>query len=210
MRTAWTLARHECDLASRAMSHAIDAVIRARRTHKNYAGSPLTTASVRELLDLAVLAPNHRMSQPWRYAVLDQAAIAALAAWLPTQPDIVAFPDPAKGAAKLAKLLERLPSLGAMVQMTCIRDADPGHHLEDLLACGAAVQNLLLAAEARGLASFWSTNAALGHPQTLRRYGADPAREIFVASLWLGGRVETPVAPPRQPLDAVLRIAGAR
>ena len=192
------------------MPHALDAVIRARRTHKSYAGTSIASATVRELLELAVLAPNHRLSQPWRFTVLDQTAIAALAAWLPTQPAIVAWPDPAKGAAKLAKLLERLPTLGGMVQVTCVADPDPDHHREDLLACGAAVQNLLLAAEARGLASFWSTGAALGHPDTLRRLGGDPEREVFVGSLWLGGRVETPPAPPRLPLDAVLRQAGGR
>jgi len=115
-------------------------------------------------------------------------------------------PDPAKGQAKLAKLRERLGTLGAMVFVTWVRAADAVIDLEDHAAASAAVQNLLLAATASGLGSFWSTNPALSHPETLRWLGADPAREGNLGCIWLGTAATTPPAPPRVALGDRLRF----
>ena len=63
------------------------------------------------------------------------------------------FSEPGKGARKINKLTQHyFPQLGAMIHVTCQRHADPDQEWEDHAACSAAVQNILLAAEARGLA----------------------------------------------------------
>ena len=179
--------------------------IRSRRTVKDFTGAAIDRATLTHLLDLARWAPTHRLTQPWRFAVLDQAAIARLGDFLRGEPAIAAVPDPAKGAAKIAKLLERLPSLGALIQVTWVRDADPAIDHEEHAAASAAVQNLLLGATALGLGSFWSTNPALGHPQTQRWCGSDPATEGFLGAIWLGVPAKIPHAPPRRPLSSFLR-----
>jgi nitroreductase len=174
--------------------------IRTRRTVKAYTGEAVPRPRLERWLDLACWAPTHRMTQPWRFAVLDQPAILRLAAFLRSEPTIAAGPDPAKGAAKLAKLLDRLPTLGAMIQVTWVRDPDPMIDLEEHAAAAAAVQNLLLAAHADGWAGYWSTTAALGHTQTLAWCGLDPATQGFLGSVWVG-RATAPVPPPaREPL----------
>ena len=179
--------------------------IRTRRTVKSFTGAPVDRPTLTRLLDLAHQAPTHRMTQPWRFAVLDQAAIKRLEAFLIATPAIAAVPDLQKGAAKLAKLRERLPTLGALIQVTWERAAKPEIDLEEHAAASAAVQNLLLAATALGLGSFWSTNAAFGHPDVLRWCGADPAREGFLGAIWLGVAGEIPAPPTRLPLAAVTR-----
>lgn len=179
--------------------------IRGRRTVKDFTGAAVDRPTLTALLDLACWAPTHRMTQPWRFAVLDQAAIKRLGAYLQSEPEIAAVPDPAKGAAKLAKLLERLPTLGAMIHVSWTRDANPAIDLEEHAAASAAVQNLLLGATALGLGSFWSTNPALGHPKTLHWCGGDPATEGFLGSLWLGVATLAPSAPTRAPLSACTR-----
>lgn len=171
--------------------------IRTRRTVKDFTGAPLDRPTLDHLLELVRWAPTHRMTQPWRCAVLDQGAIGRLATFLQGEPSIAAVPDPAKGAAKLAKLLERLPTLGAMIQVTWVRDAHPAIDLEEHAAASAAVQNLLLGATALGLGSFWSTNQALGHAKTLAWCGADPAHEGFLGSLWLGVTAHAVATPAR-------------
>lgn len=191
------------------MTDPVATAIRTRRTVKDFTGEPLDRSTVEGLLDLANQAPTHRLTQPWRFYALDQAGIARLAAHLQAEPAIAAVPDPAKGAAKLAKLLERLPSLGAMVLVTWVRDPAPAIDLEDHAAASAAVQNLLLAATAAGIGSFWSTTPALVHPLTARWCGADPAAETTLAAVWLGRAAKTPAAPPRKPLAERLRwVAG--
>jgi nitroreductase len=184
----------------------VRAAIRTRRSIKAFTGQAVPRSVIEALLTDATWAPTHRMTQPWRFAVFDQAALGRLAEFLRASPHIAAVPDAVKGPAKLAKLLERLPGLGAMVLVTWVRDADPVLDLEEHAAASAAVQNLLLAATAAGLGSFWSTNHTLGHPEVLAFAGADPVREGFLGALWLGHAAETPAAPPRRPLADVARF----
>ncbi len=186
-------------------SAAFAELARARRTTKAFDGAALPRAEIERLLDSARWAPTHRLTQPWRFYALDQPAIAALGRYLSGEPRIAAVPDAAKGAAKLAKLLERLPGAGAMVLTTWKRDADPGIDLEEHAAASAAAQNLLLAATAAGIASYWSTTAALMHPLTLSWCGADPATEGALGMIWLGHAASAPPAPPRVPLAERLR-----
>src|SRR3954462_3267518 len=113
------------------MQSSVADCIRTRRTVKSFTGEAVPRARLEHWLELACWAPTHRLTQPWRFAVLAQPAIARLGAFLQAEPAIAAVPDPAKGAAKLAKLLERLPTLGALVQVTWIRAADPGIDLEE-------------------------------------------------------------------------------
>lgn len=187
------------------LSVAVASCIRTRRTIKSYTGEAVPRSVIEHWLELASWAPTHRMTQPWRFAVLDQAAIARLATFLRSEPAIAAVPDPAKGAAKLAKLLDRLPTLGAMIQVTWVRDADPAMDLEEHAAASAAIQNILLAAHADGWAAFWSTTAALGHPATLQWCGMNPTTHGFLGSLWLGRASDTPSAPPRVTLAERVR-----
>ena len=48
--------------------------IRRRRTHKQYGSQPVDEAMVRELVDLARYAPNHHLTQPWRFRLLGPGA----------------------------------------------------------------------------------------------------------------------------------------
>ncbi len=184
---------------------ALSDVIHARRTVKAFSGAALPRPALEGLLELARWAPTHRLSEPWRFYALDQPAIRALGDFLAATPEIAAVPDPAKGAAKLAKLRERLPGASWLILVSWVRSADPAIDLEDHAAAAAAVQNLLLAATAAGLGSYWSTTAALVHPLTLRWCGADPAREGALGVVWLGTASETPAPPPRRPLEERLR-----
>ncbi|MBA3697663.1 MAG: nitroreductase family protein [Planctomycetes bacterium] len=178
-------------------AEAIADCIRTRRTVKAYTGEAVPRAQLERWLDLACWAPSHRLTQPWRFAVLDQPAIVRLAEFLRGEPTIAAVPDPAKGAAKLAKLLDRLPALGAMIQVTWMRDANTAIDLEEHAAASAAIQNLLLAAHADGWAGFWSTTAALGQAKTLMWCGLDPTTQGFLGSVWLGRAAQVPPPPPR-------------
>jgi nitroreductase len=177
-----------------------DDAIRNRRSAKTYDDRPLPEGTLDELLALAVLAPNHRLTQPWRFAVADRPAVGRLAAFLAGS---------AAGAAieprKLAKNLDLLRPVAALIQVTCLRSADPVTAREDRDATAAAVQTLLLAATARGLGSFWSTSPLFTHPDTLRWFGADPAAEDHVATIWLGWPALVPAKPPRRPLAECVR-----
>lgn len=180
----------------------IDSAIRNRRTTKVFTGAAIAREDVAALVELACLAPNHRLTQPWRFAAIDRAGIARLV-------DFVRSPavSAAVEARKLGPATERLAACGAVIQVTCVLAGGPEQRLEDRDAAAAAVQNLLLAAHARGIASFWSTSPLMSHPAVLRWFGSDPAQEAHVGTIWLGIAGETPPAPHRRPLAEVLHWA---
>src|SRR5437763_14355185 len=56
----------------------VEEAIRSRRTHKAFAREPVPRELLDELLELARWAPNHHLTNPWRFRVLGPDALAAL------------------------------------------------------------------------------------------------------------------------------------
>ena len=56
----------------------VEQAIRERRTHKQFAAEPLPRDEVEDLLDLARWAPNHKLTQPWRFRVVGPETLARL------------------------------------------------------------------------------------------------------------------------------------
>lgn len=178
------------------------AAIAGRRTIKAYTGQAVPRETVAALVEAACWAPNHRLTQPWRFSAIDRDGIARLVAFVQTPPVCTAvYPR------KLPSICQRLAACGALVQVTCLLAGSEEQRRDDRDATAAAVQNLLLAAHAAGLGSFWSTSPLLSHREVLRWFGSDPAVEVHVATIWLGYSAENPVVPPRKPLAEVLRWA---
>jgi nitroreductase len=163
----------------------VGSAIRRRRTHKQYGSDPLDEATVRELLDVARWAPNHHLTQPWRFRLLGPLTRARLEA---TCGD--------KEAAKL----RRAPTL---VLATAALSGDPLTDEEDLHAAACAVYAVLLAATARGLASYWRTPAALRAREARDVIGLGDEERV-VALIHLGPCVSEPPVKERRPLDDVL------
>ena len=121
----------------------VDEAIRGRRTLKAYSDEPVGRDVVAELLDLAVLAPNHHETEPWRFWVVGRETLDALAE-----------------ATGDRKLLRSQTAIVVGVQ----RDPDAQVAEEDYAAVACAIENFMLAARGRGLASFWRTPGVLSLP----------------------------------------------
>jgi nitroreductase len=172
--------------------------IASRRTVKSFTGAAVPREVLAGLVEAACWAPNHRLTQPWRFAIADRAAVARLVERV-RRPDVAAAVEP----RKLGPATERLAACGAVIQVTCVRSGGVDQQREDRDAVSAAVQNLLLAAQAMGLGSFWSTSPLMAHPEIVRWFGSDPAVEAHVGTIWLGIPVETPISPHRRSLEDV-------
>ena len=107
----------------------VDAAVRSRRTHKAFRPDPVDAETLDELLDLARWAPNHHLTNPWRFRVLGPAALERL--------------KQAAEAAKpgSARKLDRAPTL---VVVSARQTGDAVQDREDLLACGVAAYIVLL------------------------------------------------------------------
>jgi nitroreductase len=154
--------------------------IRTRRTHKAFGSEPVARAVLDELLELARWAPNHHLTNPWRFRVVGPRALARLKA--------------AAGPEAAAKL-DRAPTL---VAATMIRAQDPHQDQEDLCASACAVYAVLLDAHGRGLAGYWRTPGVLRTPEGLEALDI-PSRERFIGLIHLGWPRQERDAPPRLP-----------
>ena len=115
----------------------------ARRTHKAFGSEPVPRETLVELLGLARLAPNHHLTQPWRFRVLG--------------PEVLARLKEAGGPAEALKL-DRAPTL---VVVSAALTGDLVQDEEDVCATAAATMLVLLGATERGLASYWRTPGIL-------------------------------------------------
>jgi nitroreductase len=158
----------------------VETAIRTRRTHKAYGAEPVPPAELAELLGLARFAPNHHLTEPWRFRVLGPETLERL----------IAAGEPSE-----ASKLRRAPTL---VVASARLSGDEHQNREDLLATGCAVYAVLLAAHGRGLASYWRTPALLGSPAGRAAVGL-PDDEQFVALIHLGRPVTAPPAKERRP-----------
>src|ERR1700759_1341225 len=122
----------------------LEEAIRTRRTHKAFAPEPVDRGLLEDLFELARWAPNHHLTNPWRFRVLGPASLAAL--------------KHAAGPEAAAKL-DRAPTLVAVTSRRT--DDDPVQDEEDLLATGSAAYIVLLAAHGRGLVGYWRTPGVL-------------------------------------------------
>lgn len=177
------------DRERRARTVAIEAAIRSRRSIRGLEGPPLAPSEVESLVALALTAPAPHHTQPWRFAEVSPARRSALAtamgdAWrADLEADRVPRAQQDRALARSRRQIEEAPTLllGCAVSEGLRSYSDERRQrAEWTLAThsfGAGMQNILLAASARGLGAFW-ISAPLYAPDAVR--GAlelDPAWE---------------------------------
>jgi nitroreductase len=164
----------------------LDELIRTRRTQKAYGPEPVGRATLDELLELARWAPNHHLTNPWRFRVLGPEALAKLKA--------------AAGPENAAKL-DRAPTLVAASVVQ--GGTDPLADGEDLLAGAVAVYIVLLGAHARGIGGYWRTPGVLREPEGRAACGIEDGERVL-GLIHLGDARGPEKEPPgRAPLDAI-------
>jgi len=165
----------------------LEPAIRTRRTHKAYAPEPVDRETLDELFELACWAPNHHLTNPWRFRVLGPSALERL--------------KQASGDPIAAAKLDRAPTL---VVVSVIRTPeDPATEEEDICAAAAAAYIVLLAAHGRGLAGYWRTPGVLRTPEG-RVAVCVGEEERVLGMLHLGHPRQEPRVPERAPLQHVV------
>jgi nitroreductase len=163
----------------------LEELIRTRRTHKAFAPAPVDRATLEELFELARWAPNHELTNPWRFRVLGPRALAAL--------------KQAAGPESAAKL-DRAPTLVAASAV--LGGSDPVADEEDLAAAACATYIVLLGAHERGLAGYWRTPAVLRTPEGRAACGIGDDEHVL-GLIHLGEARGEKSPPERAPLETI-------
>jgi nitroreductase len=167
----------------------LEKAIRTRRTHKAYGPRALDAETLDELFELARWAPNHHLTNPWRFRVLGAS----------TRKGLMELAESTQPGS--AVKLQRAPTLVAVTAWQSGEDLDQDR--EDVLATAVAAYIVLLGAHARGLAGYWRTVGILDDPRgrTLLGMGDD---EAPLGLLYLGDPVQEQRVPERAPLAEIV------
>lgn len=174
--------------------------IRNRRTIGKSAGD-IPRETIRELIEAAVWAPNHKLTQPWKFNVLTGAARERLGAvWGAAA---AAKADPAAAASVRDGEAKKPLRAPAIVVVSTRTDPNPMTAEEDLTATAAAVQNMLLAAHAKGLSAAWKTGKIVYSSEVKAFLGLDSSDRI-VAFVYLGAEAREEPLPRDRDIDGTI------
>ncbi len=180
---------------------AHDAIAR-RVSTRQFRPEPVPRYAIERLLAAAVRAPNHKLTEPWRFVVLTGGA-KRLYAELRRAHRAKKFAegDPA-GATSAEKHHREALETPAFVVVLCARSDDAVRREEDYGAAMMAIENLLVAATADGFGTALHTGGIMENPElrALVRAG-DGFRIVAIVSL---GYPAAPEEPKRRTTAAEL------
>ena len=175
-------------------------LLRERRTIHLFAPHPPPRSLLLAALDAARFAPNHRLTEPWRFHLLGPEtalAVARLNAEL-----VAAKRGEQAGAAKLERW-RTMPGWLVITQHVAGID-DSLRRREDYAACACTAYAAMLQLWTHGIGMKWATGPVTRHERFYELLGIDAAEEQVVGLFWYGYPAEVPPAPPRSPLADVL------
>jgi nitroreductase len=178
--------------------------IRSRRSIFKFRPEPVPAELLERIIGFGVWAPNHHLTEPWRFTALGDETRQRLARRYGELQIRKAPPgaSPEVRAQVQAGGEAKFLSKPTMVVVSCRQEGDEERRREDFAATCCAVQNIQLAAWAEGVGMQWSTNPLIRDSLTYELLGIDPEQEQIIGFLYLGYAAETPTQQ-RRPLSDV-------
>src|SRR5207302_8571794 len=138
---------------------------------------------IAELLDLAVRAPNHHRTEPWRFHVLRGTQRERLARAIADELVDSKGADPAAALDEGRTKTARAP---VIVVFGVVPSPDPKvYEQEEVASVAMAIENFLIGAHAKGLGAMLRTGAAAYHPSIREHLGLE-GEESVVGIVYLG------------------------
>lgn len=175
--------------------------IAQRRSIKKFQDRPVTREEIEALLEAAVLAPNHKLTQPWRFYVLGSESRRRYGLALGER-KARKLPDPDAAASMREKIAAEYEAFPALIAVAMVLNESPETREEDYAACMQAIANIMLTAVDRGLGTHMRTGAVMEDPAARAAVGVR-AGERIVAIVSVGVPAEMPAPKARQGAAAV-------
>jgi len=166
----------------------VNQAIETRRSIGQVKQGPVPREIVEKILESAVHAPNHRITEPWRFHVFTGKGRGELAR---ARAEVARIQAEAEGeeeefaAGRISRERKKAFRAPVVIVVICKGGRDEVETLENYAACAAAVQNMQLTAHSLGLATIWRTGPVAYHPYMREFFGLENGDKI-VAHLYLG------------------------
>ena len=171
-------------------------LLASRRSIREFTTREVTRAEIETLLENAVMAPNHRLTQPWTFLVLGPVARRAFGLALGAR-KARKIEDPTAADQLRQKVADEHAALPLMIVVAISQDENPEIREEDYAAGMMAVQNITLAAVALGLGTHIKTGAVMQDPAARSAVGvADD--DLIIAIINVGEPANIPPSKPRR------------
>ena len=185
---------------------ALDFLLNRRsRPAKTLTGPAPDRAVLTEILSAAARSPDHGKLEPWRFVVLEEAALSRLAALAASRAaDLdLAEEQVGKGVSQFAQ------SPLAVAVVASPKSSPKVPEIEQTLSAGAVCLALLNAAEAAGFGANWLTGWP-AHDRGFVETGLELAAQEFIAGfVHIGTETAKPPERPRPEIDAITRWVSA-
>ena len=170
----------------------VSEAIQDRRSIKRFTERPVSREEIETLLAAAALAPNHRLTQPWRFYVLGPEARHAYGLSLGERKSRK-LEDPEAARAMRETVAAEHRALPAMIAVAVVNSDNPEIREEDYAAAMMAVQNIALVAVELGLGTHIKTGGVMGDPASRVAAGvADNERIVAVVNVGVPAEVPQP------------------
>lgn len=179
---------------------AVLQVIRDRRSIGKCTEEVPDPQLIRQVLEAGTWAPNHKLTEPWRFVVLAGEARNGLGEAMGAAADRIAGGSDA-GARARAKAIGK--PLRAPYVIAILSEPDPTvPEIEEVAAAAAAAQNILLASHALGLAAMWRSGELIYTPE-VRAYLQMSDRAHMLGVVYIGCPAMEAPKRERKPVNSV-------
>lgn len=185
--------------------------IEDRRSIRKFRAGGIARETLVQILEAARLAPSSRNDQPWKFLVLGEAAkgsaLAAMDAGIRRrmeQPG--AHRSGLASAAHTLRIMRGAPEIVLIVRpegthpRAEISDTERVMELMDAVSVGAAVENMLLEAQAMGVGTLWIGNTIFAYEEIVE---ALAVQGQLLGAVALGYPDEFPAPRPRKTLEEI-------
>ena len=179
--------------------------ITARTSVRRFRPDPVSREIVQQLLDCAVRAPNHKLTEPWRFVVLTGSGRDRFAD-IRARHRLKRFTDPASAEAQAASEKVRRESRETpviIVVMVAVSQDDITRE-DDYAATMMSIANLMTAAQSLGLGTYLRTGGIMQDPALLQ-LAEVPDKFRVVGILSLGYPVDEEAPRRRKPAAELTR-----
>jgi nitroreductase len=166
-------------------------VIRAIETRQSVGRvkqDPVPRELIERILESAVHAPNHRITEPWRFHVFTgkgRGELARARAEIARLQAETEGEDAELAAGRISRERKKAFRAPVVIAVICEAGRDEIETLENYAACACAVQNMQLTAHSLGLAAMWRTGPVVYHDHMREVFGMKEG-DMVVAHLYVG------------------------
>ena len=179
-----------------------------RSAGKLNAQRPPAREQIELLLEACTWAPNHKLTNPWRFIIIAGDARKAMGEMYRRLVIEDAQEDSAETRMRADAAAKKPIRAPVTIMVVCETEDPPRRRKEDYAACGAGIQNMLLLAQSMGLATKWNTGAVVDDPRFKQYFGLAPTAEV-VGLIHVGyADGPLPSAPPRKAAPELTRWQG--